>query len=116
MVNIDYDVDLDTTPPRMTQYSLQGVAPAGTAKVRVIGQNNGNNIFKLDANCLSDGVTVCADSDRCSDSDIHTDKDDDTHADADQDTWANSNQDTDQNAYGDSVTVAIAYTAGAGLH
>ena len=58
VVNIDYDVDNDTTPPRVTQYSLQGVAPAGTVKVRVIGQNSGNDIFKLDANCLVDGVTV----------------------------------------------------------
>ena len=58
VVNIDYDVDLDLIPPRITPYNLQGMAPAGSAKVRVIGQNGGNNIFKLDANCLTDGVTV----------------------------------------------------------
>ena len=55
---IDYDVDDDHTPPRVTLYSLQMIAPAGSAKVRVIGQNTGNNIFKLDANCLTDGVTT----------------------------------------------------------
>ena len=58
VVNIDYDVDLDNTPPRITRYNMQMVAPAGSVKVRVIGQNSGNNIFKLDANCLMDGVTV----------------------------------------------------------
>ena len=55
VVNIDYDVDDDHTPPRITLYSVQMTAPAGSVKVRVIGQNSGNNIFKLDANCLTSG-------------------------------------------------------------
>jgi hypothetical protein len=52
-VNIDYDVDNDNTAPRVTQYTLQGTAPAGTVKVRVIGRNDGHNTFKFDAACLT---------------------------------------------------------------
>jgi len=51
-VNINYDVDNDNTAPRVTQYTLQGTAPAGTVKVRLISRNNGNNTFKFDAACL----------------------------------------------------------------
>ena len=51
-VQIDYDVDNDNTPPRMTKYAVQATAPSGTVKVRVLGRNDGNNIFKLDAVCL----------------------------------------------------------------
>ena len=52
-VNINYDVDNDNTAPRIAQYSLQGTAPNGTVKVRVIGRNDGNNTFKFDAACLT---------------------------------------------------------------
>jgi hypothetical protein len=50
--NIDYDVDLDSTPPRIAQYTLQLQAPAGAVQVRVIVRNNGNNSLKFDAACL----------------------------------------------------------------
>ncbi|NJM41597.1 MAG: hypothetical protein HC853_12970, partial [Anaerolineae bacterium] len=51
-VQIDYDVDNDNTPPRTRQYAVRATAPSGTVKVRVLGRNDGNNIFKLDAVCL----------------------------------------------------------------
>ena len=50
--NIDYDVDLHPNFPRLTRYTMQWVAPSGTVKARVRGQNDGNNTFKLDAVCL----------------------------------------------------------------
>ena len=52
VINIDYDVDLDTTYPRVTQYSVTLAAPAGAVKARVLARNTGNNIFKLDAVCM----------------------------------------------------------------
>jgi hypothetical protein len=52
-VDIDYDVDNDHTPPRVTQYKLQGIAPSDAVKVRVIAINNGRNTFKFDAVCLT---------------------------------------------------------------
>jgi hypothetical protein len=52
-VDIDYDVDNDHTPPRVTQYTLQGTAPSGAVKVRVIAINKGQNTFKFDAACLT---------------------------------------------------------------
>ena len=52
-VNINYDVDNDNTAPRVTQYTLQGTAPNGTVKVRVIARNDGRNTFKFDAACLT---------------------------------------------------------------
>jgi hypothetical protein len=52
--DIDYDVDNDHSAPRITQYTLQGSAPNGAVKVRVIGHNEGKNTFKLDAVCLVD--------------------------------------------------------------
>ena len=52
VVNIDYDVDLDTTFPRVTQYSVTLIAPAGAVTARVLARNTGNNIFKLDAVCM----------------------------------------------------------------
>jgi hypothetical protein len=52
-VDIDYDVDNDQTPPRVTQYTLQGTAPSGAVKVRVIAINKGLNTFKFDAACLT---------------------------------------------------------------
>ena len=51
-VNIDYDVDLHPNFPRLTQYNMPLTASSGATKVRVRGQNNGNNTFKLDAVCL----------------------------------------------------------------
>ena len=50
--SIDYDVDDDNTPPRVTRYILQGNAPTSATKVRVLARNDGNNTFKLDAVCL----------------------------------------------------------------
>jgi CSLREA domain-containing protein len=52
IVNIDYDVDQDFTPPRITTYTIQAIAPANAVKARVLARNEGNNIFKLDAVCL----------------------------------------------------------------
>ena len=51
--SINYDVDNDNTAPRVTQYTLQGTAPNGTVKVRVIARNDGRNTFKFDAACLT---------------------------------------------------------------
>jgi hypothetical protein len=52
-VSINYDVDNDNTAPRVTQYTLQGTAPADAVKVRVIARNDGRNTFKFDAACLT---------------------------------------------------------------
>jgi hypothetical protein len=52
-VDINYDVDNDNNPPRVTQYTLQGTAPKNTVKVRVIARNDGRNTFKFDAACLN---------------------------------------------------------------
>jgi hypothetical protein len=52
IVNIDYDVDQDFSPPRITIYTIQAIAPANAVKARVLARNEGNNIFKLDAMCL----------------------------------------------------------------
>jgi hypothetical protein len=51
--NIDYDVDNNNLAPRVTQYTLQGTAPNGAVKVRVVARNDGNNTFKFDAACLT---------------------------------------------------------------
>ncbi|MBC7876562.1 MAG: hypothetical protein H7Y59_05265 [Anaerolineales bacterium] len=51
--SINYDVDTDYSAPRVTQYTLQGTAPAGTVKVRLIARNDGHNTFKFDGTCLT---------------------------------------------------------------
>ena len=49
---INHNVNNDTSPPRLKQYTLTAKAPTGTVKVRVLGRNDGNAIFWLDAVCL----------------------------------------------------------------
>jgi hypothetical protein len=48
----DWNVDTDTTPPKVTRYTMTLTAPAGAVKLRFRAHNKGNNSFKLDAICI----------------------------------------------------------------
>jgi hypothetical protein len=52
IVQIDHNAVNVTTRPRLLQYTLSAVAPAGTTAVRVLARNDGRGVFAIDAVCL----------------------------------------------------------------